>query len=216
MASFKYSIVEKLKKALGLAFFVLIIWVINYVFWSAGETFVLFSILFLILVKLIAIPLHFFQAENKLEKRTFLFFALLLTLFTASMFDFVVVPDLWVDKFGVSTEGTAIDFSITHAKGTRYFITYEFNANKAAHTKSQSVSISLYENLKSSPSTQIKYLSGHPDISYLRDVENLKENTLLDLFSSMGVMFLLYFDEIENGFDKIGKVFNAIALQRKP
>jgi len=207
MTSFKYYAAEKLKKAFWLGLFVLITWIINYVLWLAGETFVLFFVLFLVFVKLVAISLYLFQARNKFEKRVSLFVALALFLFTALLFDFVVVPDLWTDKFGISTEGTAIDFQMHQTmRGKRYFITYEFNANEATYTDSQSVNISLYEKLKLSPSAQIKYLSGYPNISYLHDEEYLKMSTWLNLLLGIGIIFLLYLDKIENGVDEIGKV----------
>ncbi len=207
MVSFKYYVAEKLKKAFWLGLFVLTIWLINYGLWSAGETVVLFFMLFLIFVKLVAIPLYFFQARNKFEKRISLFVVLALILLTALVFDFVVVPDLWIDKFGISTEGSAIDFEMRQTmRGNRYFITYEFNVNEATHTDSQSVDVSLYEKIKLSPSVQIKYLSGYPNISYLHDEEYLKMSTWLNLLLGIGVILLLYLDKIENGFDKIGKV----------
>ena len=65
MTSFKYYIAEKLKKAFWLGLFVLAIWIINYGLWLAGETFVLFFIMLLIFVKLVSIPLYFFQARSK-------------------------------------------------------------------------------------------------------------------------------------------------------
>jgi hypothetical protein len=192
---------EKLKKAFYLGLFVLVIWAINYGLWLTGETFVLFFIIFLILIKLVAIPLRLFQTRNEFKKRASLFVALALILLTALLFDFIVVPDLWVDKFGIPAEGTAIDFRITQTThGKRYFITYEFNVNETTHTHSQSVDISLYEKLKLSPSAQIKYLSGDPNISYLRDTEYLKMSTLLNLLMGMGMIFLLYWDKIENVF----------------
>jgi heme/copper-type cytochrome/quinol oxidase subunit 4 len=207
MTSFKYYIAGKLKKAFWLGLFVLAIWIINYGLWSVGETFVLFFIILLIFLKLVTILLYFFQARNKLEKHISLFVVLALVLFTALLFDFVVVPDLWIDKFGISTEGTATDFQMRqNMRGKRYFITYEFNANEATHTDSQSVNVSLYEKLKLSPSAQIKYLSGYPNISYLHDEEYLKMSTWLNLLLGIGIIFLLYLDKIENGFDKIGKV----------
>ena len=207
MTSFKYYVIEKLKKAFWLGLFVLVIWIINYGLWSAGEIFVLFFIMFVIFIKLVSIPLYFFQARNKFEKHLSLFVALALLLFTALSFDFVVVPDLWVDKFGISTKGTAIDFE-THQtmRGKRYFITYEFSTNQETHAGGQSVDASFYEKVKLSPSVQIKYLSSNPNISYLHDEEYLKMSSWLNLLLGIGTIFLLYLDKIENGFDKIGKV----------
>ena len=207
MTSFKYYIAEKLKKAFWLGLFVLVIWIINYGLWSAGEVFVLFFIMLLIFIKLVSIPLYFFQARNKFKRRLSLFITLALLLFTALSFDFVVIPDLWVDKFGISTEGTAIDFE-THQtmRGKRYFITYEFSTNEIAHTDSQSVDATLYEKVKLSPAVQIKYLSSNPNISYLHDEEYLKMSSWLNLLLGIGIVFLLYLDKIENGFDKIGQV----------
>ena len=101
MTSFKYYIADKLKKAFWLGLFVLVIWLINYGLWLAGETFVLFFIILLIFVKLVSISLYFFQVRDKFTKRVSLFIVLALTLFAALLFDFVVVPDLWIDKFGI-------------------------------------------------------------------------------------------------------------------
>ena len=207
MTSFKYYIAEKLKKAFWLGLFVLVMWIINYGVWLAGVTFVLFFIILLIFVKLVSITLYFFQARNKFKKRVSLFVALALLLFTALSFDFVVVPDLWIDKFGISTEGTAIDFRMRQTmRGKRYFVTYEFNVNETTHINSQSVDISLYEKLKLSPSTQIKYLSGYPNTSYLQDTAYLKMSSLLNLFLGVGIIFGLCLDKIENGFDEISNV----------
>lgn len=207
MTSFKYYIAEKLRKAFYIGFFVLVIWVINYGLWLAGEAFVLFFIVLLIFVKLVTIPLYFFLARNKFEKRVSLFVALALILFTVLLFDFIVVPDLWVDKFGISTQGTATDFQTTQTmRGKRYFVTYKLNVDKTTHINSQSVDISLYEKLKLSPSVQIKYLSGYPNISYMQDVAYLKMSTWLNLLLGIGMLFLLYLGKIENGFYKISKV----------
>jgi hypothetical protein len=132
---------------------------------------------------------------------------LALILFTALSFDFVVVPDLWIDKFGISTEGTAIDLQMRQTmRGKRYFVTYEFNVNETTHINSQSVDISLYEKLKLSPSAQIKYLSGYPNTSYLQDTAYLKMSSFLNLFLGVAIIFVLCLDKIENGFDEISNV----------
>jgi hypothetical protein len=207
MTTFKYYIADKLKKSFYLGVFLLLIWLVNYGLWTTEIIFVLIFIVSLVLIKLVMIPLRGFQVRNEFSKPIFTIIIFTFFFLAASLFDFIVIPNLWVEKFGLSTEGVVTDLRTTKSiRRSRYIATYEFNVNSLLITESQSVSFSLYEKLKSSPVAEIKYLSENPDISYLRDLDYLKMNTFIALVLGFGMMFLLYRDNIENAFSNTSSV----------
>ena len=206
MTSFRYYIAEKLRMSFYLGVFLLLIWILNYGLWLTEVTFVLIFIISLVLIKLVAIPLRAFRVKNEFSKPIFVVVIFAVFLLTASIFDFIVIPNLWVEKFGLSTEGVVIDIQTKGFRRSRHIATYEFNVNGLRFTKSQRISFSMYEKLKSSPSAQVKYLSHNPDISYLRDTEKLKINTFLTLLLGFGMMFLLYRDNLANAFSNTSRV----------
>jgi hypothetical protein len=161
----------------------------------------------LVLIKFVALSIRGFQARNEFSKPlvaviTFTFFFL-----AASLFDFIVIPNLWVEKFGLSTEGIVTDLRTTTSHRTRWHIaSYEFHVNGLSITKSQNVSFSMYEQLESSPAVEIKYLSENPDISYLRDSEHLKTNTFITLVLSFGLLILLYSYKSKNSVSNADNV----------
>jgi hypothetical protein len=200
MRSFRYHIAEKLKKAFYLGIFLLLIGLVNYGLWLTEVIFVLVSIISLVLIKLVAISLRGFQVRNEFSKPisavvVFTFFFL-----AASLYDFIVIPNLWVEKYGLSTEGVVIGLRTNGFRRIRRVATYEFNVDGLPVAKSQSISYSMYEKLESSPVVEIKYLSDNPNISYLRDLEQLKLNTFITLVLGFGMLILLYSYEAENRF----------------
>jgi hypothetical protein len=206
MTSFRYYIAEKLKKSFYLGFFLLLIGLINYSLWLTGVIFVLIFIIFLVLIKLVVIPLRGFQVRNEFSKPIFVIVLFTFFFLSASFFDFIVIPNLWTEKFGPSTEGVVVDLRAKHFHRINYIATYEFNINGLLVAKTQSISFSMYEKLKSSPVAEIRYLSENPDISYLRDLEYLKMNTFIALALGIGMIFLLYSYKLENSFSNTSDV----------
>ena len=207
MSSFKYYIADKLKKAFYLGVFLLLIALINYGLWKTEAFFVLIFIVSLLLIKLVVIPLRGFQVRNEFSKPIFTIIIFTFFFLAASLFDFIVIPNLWVEKFGISTEGIVTDLrTTTNFRRNRHIATYEFNVNGLPIIKSQNVSFYMHEKLKSSPVANVKYLSENPDIAYLRDSDYLKMNTFIALVLGFGMMFLLYRDNIENAFGNTSSV----------
>jgi hypothetical protein len=193
------SLKERLKKLSYVAVFVILIWLLNSGLWLAGEIFVLIILAFLIPIKLFMIPLRFFQMRHEFGKPVSVFIIYSVGFFLgAFVFDFITIPSLYVDKFGVLTEGAAVNFRTTNGKSTTYFVTYKYNVNDFPFTREQRVGISTYEKLKLSPSTQIKYLPTYPNLSYLPEEDLLKLDTLFTLLLGCGIMFSLYSIDIEN------------------
>ncbi len=201
MSSFKYYIADKLKKSFYLGIFLLLIALINYGLWTTGAFIVLIFIVTFLLIKLVLISLRGFQVRNEFSKPILTIGIFTFFFLAASFFDFIVIPNLWVEKFGFSADGVVTDLrTTTNFRRNRQIATYEFSVNGLTIIKSQSVSFSTYEKLKSSPVTEVKYLSENPNISYLRDEDYLKMNTGITLVLGFGMIFLLYRDNIENVF----------------
>ncbi len=201
MSSFKYYIADKLKKSFYLGIFLLLIALINYGLWTTGAFIVLIFIVTFLLIKLVLISLRGFQVRNEFSKPILTIGIFTFFFLAASFFDFIVIPNLWVEKFGFSADGVVTDLrTTTNFRRNRQIATYEFSVNGLTIIKSQSVSFSTYEKLKSSPVAEVKYLSENPNISYLRDEDYLKMNTGITLVLGFGMIFLLYRDNIENVF----------------
>ena len=206
MTSFRYYISEKLKKAFSLGIFLLLIWLVNYGLWLTDVIFVLIFIIAVVLIKLVIIPLRGFQVRNEFSKPISVVLVFTFLLLAASLYDFIVIPNLWVEKYGLSTEGVVIDLRTNGFRRIRHVATYEFNLNGLSITKSQSISFSMYRKLESSPAAEIKYLSANPAISYVRDLEHLKKNTFITLALGFGMMILLYGYKPENRFSETPNV----------
>jgi len=201
MTSFKYYVADKLKKSFYLGVFLLFIAFINYGLWAAGVFIVLIFIVTFLPIKLVVVSLRGFQVRSEFSKPIFAIGIFTFFFLAASFFDFIVIPNLWVEKFGLSAHGIVTDLrTTTNFRRNRHIATYEFNVNGSPVTKSQSVSFSMYEKLKSSPVAEVKYLSENPSMSYLRDEDYLKMNTGITLVLGFGMIFLLYRDNIENAF----------------
>ena len=192
MTSFKYYIADKLKKTFYLGVFLLFIGFVNYGIWVTDVFYILIFMAFLFLAKLIMIPLRGFKIKKEFDKPLYPIVIFTFLFLTASFFDIIVIPKLWVEKFGLSTEGVVVDLRATHFRRRSYVATYEFDKDSLRFVKTQSISSSMYEQLEIHPKAEIKYLPINPDISYLRDLEYLKMNTFVSLVSGIGIMILLY------------------------
>lgn len=207
MTSFRYYIADKLKRSFYLGIFLLLIGFVNYGVWLAKELFVLVFIVALVLIKFVALSIRGFQARNEFSKPLVAVITITFFFLAASLFDFIVIPNLWVEKFGLSAEGIVTDLRTTTSHRKWWHIaSYEFHVNGLSITKSQNVSFSMYEQLESSPAVEIKYLSENPERAYLRDPEHLKTNTFITLVLSFGLLLILYSYKSKNSFSNTDNV----------
>jgi hypothetical protein len=186
--------------------FVIAVFVIAYLvnkgLWALNSIAILSVIVALIPIKLVLIVFRFFQLWRVENKKMLLLFFLPIILILAFLFDIGTVPYLWVYGLGEETQGKAVEFIKTSKSR---FVRYEYSVGNVTFRKQQDTSVPYFESLSPGSIVNVKYSPDNPKISFLVDVEYLKNQTTFTLFLGFGIMVAMFASDIQEKVSSLVK-----------
>ena len=144
------------------------------------------------------------------SKKIILLLFLPIFLVLGFLFDFGTVPELWAYRFGIETQGKAVELINTSKS---HFVRYEYSVGDVTFRKQQDTSVPYFERLSPGSVVNVKYIPDNPKISFLVDVEYLKNQTTSTLFMGFGIMVAIFASKIQ---EKIISLFKDGFGSQKP
>ena len=183
---------------------------VNKGLWALDTIVIVVVIIVLIPVKLGLIVIGVIQLWRKESKKVILLLFLPIFLVLGFLFDFETVPELWAYHFGIETQGKAVELINTSKS---HFVRYEYSVGNVTFRKQQDTSPSYFESLSPGSIVNVKYSQDNPKISFLVDVDYLKNQTTFTLFMGFGIMVAIFASKIQ---EKVISLFKGVFGSKKP
>ena len=182
---------------------------INLGLWMLDTHAILSFVIILVALKLISIVFRLVNYETwKSRRLSFLLFFIFI-LIVSFVFDFQMIRDLWIYRFGAEAQGYVIKFIKTRG----VLIVYDFSVDGAPFQGIQEVSPSLYEGLSLGSQVKVKYYQNNPNFSYLVDLPQQKMLTGFTIWIGFCAIAAMFANEIQ---EKVNSFFNGGFRAKKP
>ena len=206
---FSKAFIERLKILPFVIAVFALAYLVNKGLWTLDTIIILAVIVALIPIKLGLIVFGVIQLWRVESKKIILLLFLPIFLVLGFLFDFETVPELWAYRFGIETQGKTVELINTSKS---HFVRYEYSVGNVSFRKQQDTSVPYFGPLSPGSVVNVKYIPDNPKISFLVDVEYLKNQTTFTFFMGFGIMVAIFASKIQ---EKVISLFkDGFGLQK--